>query len=335
MFISVIVPAYNAEKWLHECIDSLLNQKYPADRYEIIAVNDGSRDDSGAILDEYARRDPRVRPIHQENQGLGGARNSGIAAAVGEYFAFVDSDDRVTPDFLSAFADAARSVPGHADMVIANFAPLVNNKLLHPQPNYGSEWRNRPLNTEHHPELLLFPPAAWLRLYRRDLFAETGLRFTPRSWFEDLHLIPRLTVLARNIVYIPAVTYHYRRNPESIMNSARLARNVEMIQVLEELLDWFKARREENEFHSELEFLVIFNAFVTSSVRIARQDPHHPLLSDLYAFTERNFPNFRSNSYLKDKRFSSRGFRLSFNLIERRRYGLLRNLFRLRGLFGN
>ncbi|NLZ69803.1 MAG: glycosyltransferase family 2 protein [Clostridiaceae bacterium] len=335
MFISVIVPAYNADKWLNECIDSLLNQEYSFDSYEIIAVNDGSRDNTGTILDEYARRDPRVRPLHQENKGLGGARNSGIAAAKGEYFAFVDSDDRVAPDFLSAFATAARSIPGNADMVIANFAPFVNDKLLPPQPNYGSEWQNQPLNAENNPQLLLFHPSACIRLYRRDLFTETGLSFTPRSWFEDLHLIPRLTVLARNIVYTPAVTYHYRRNPESIMNSTRLARNIEMIQVLEELLDWFKVRQEEEKFRSELEFLVIYNAFVTSSVRIARQDPRHPLLSDLYAFTERNFPDFRKNPYLKDNRFSSRGFRLSFNLIERRRYGLLRNLFRLRGIFGS
>lgn len=94
--ISVIVPVYNVEKYLHRCVDSILNQTY--ENLEILLVDDGSTDGSGAICDEYAQRDSRVRVIHKENGGLSSARNAGIDAAKGEYLAFVDSDDWIEPE---------------------------------------------------------------------------------------------------------------------------------------------------------------------------------------------------------------------------------------------
>lgn len=91
--ITVIVPVYNVEKYLHKCIDSIINQTYK--ELEIILVNDGSPDNSASICDEYARKDNRIKVIHQKNKGLSGARNSGLEIATGEYVAFVDSDDWV------------------------------------------------------------------------------------------------------------------------------------------------------------------------------------------------------------------------------------------------
>ena len=97
--ISVIVPVYNTEKYLRRCIDSILNQTYEA--LEVILVDDGSTDGSGAVCDEYAEKDARVRAIHQKNGGISAARNAGIDAASGQYIAFIDSDDYVTGDMLA------------------------------------------------------------------------------------------------------------------------------------------------------------------------------------------------------------------------------------------
>ncbi|MYQ97215.1 glycosyltransferase family 2 protein, partial [Streptomyces sp. SID6139] len=100
---SVIVPAYQVQAYLSECLDSVLSQSYPD--LEVIAVDDGSPDACGEIIDEYAARDPRVKPLHlAENRGLGRARNAGIAQAGGEYLIFLDSDDTLTPGALAAIA---------------------------------------------------------------------------------------------------------------------------------------------------------------------------------------------------------------------------------------
>ena len=100
MDISVIVPVYNVKSYLSACLDSILNQDF--DSYEIVVVDDGSTDGSGELAEQYAsRHTDKIRVLHQENQGLGGARNTGIKDAKGEYVAFIDSDDWIKPNMLS------------------------------------------------------------------------------------------------------------------------------------------------------------------------------------------------------------------------------------------
>ena len=101
--ISVIVPVYNVEPYLRECIESILGQTYRD--FELILVNDGSTDDSGTICDEYAAQDTRIRVLHQKNSGVSVARNVGLDSVQGEYIAFVDSDDRVSKDYLAYLND--------------------------------------------------------------------------------------------------------------------------------------------------------------------------------------------------------------------------------------
>ena len=108
--ISVIVPVYRVEKYLPACIDSILNQTFTD--FELILVDDGSPDRCPEICDETAKRDARVRVIHQANQGLSAARNAGIEAARGAWLSFVDSDDFLAPDFLETLYDAAARAGG-------------------------------------------------------------------------------------------------------------------------------------------------------------------------------------------------------------------------------
>lgn len=107
-FLSVIVPVYNVESYLSRCVDSILVQK--VDGMEIILVNDGSRDSSGTICDEYARKDSRIRVLHKENGGLSSARNAGLDICRGEYIAFVDSDDWIEPDAYENMLKTAREL---------------------------------------------------------------------------------------------------------------------------------------------------------------------------------------------------------------------------------
>jgi len=99
MKISVIVPVYNAERYISRCVDSILKQTYSD--WELLLVDDGSKDNSLAILNDYGKKDSRIRTFHQENAGAGAARNVGLENAIGDYIVFIDSDDFVEPDFFS------------------------------------------------------------------------------------------------------------------------------------------------------------------------------------------------------------------------------------------
>ena len=112
MKLSVIIPVYNMTRYLRECLDSVAAQSYPD--WEAICIDDGSTDDSGAILDEYVAKDPRFRVIHKKNAGVPSARNDGIAAAQGEWVAFIDSDDSVKSEW---FAHAAALMTDDVDLV--------------------------------------------------------------------------------------------------------------------------------------------------------------------------------------------------------------------------
>ena len=119
--ISVIVPVYNVEPYLRRCVDSILRQTYR--NLEILLVDDGTKDNCGAICDAYARQDERVKVIHKENGGLSSARNAGIDASTGEYLSFVDSDDWIEPDMIKALADNMTRVSDYAgaEIICSNF----------------------------------------------------------------------------------------------------------------------------------------------------------------------------------------------------------------------
>lgn len=113
--VSVIVPVYNVEKYLHRCIDSILTQTFTD--FEVLLINDGSKDRSGEICDEYAKKDSRVKVFHKENGGVSSARNVGLDNARGDLICFCDSDDFVTKDWLALFV---KNIDGY-DAVITGF----------------------------------------------------------------------------------------------------------------------------------------------------------------------------------------------------------------------
>ena len=124
--ISVIVPVYNVEKYIGECIKSIINQDY--ENIEIILVDDGSNDKSGEICDEYALKDKRVKVIHKENGGVSSARNRGIESSTGEYIAFVDGDDYVTKDYVSYLFSLIKSKNSDVSLSMAYFTDYQNKQ---------------------------------------------------------------------------------------------------------------------------------------------------------------------------------------------------------------
>ena len=138
--VSIVVPVYNVEKYLKRCVNSLIGQSYS--NLEILLVDDGSKDSSLSICKEYELKDSRIRVFHKENEGLGLTRNYGIERATGEYITFVDSDDYLTSDAITAMLD--RAIATNADVVIANSLIIkMKYKELQYQSVYIAEMKLR------------------------------------------------------------------------------------------------------------------------------------------------------------------------------------------------
>ena len=179
--ISVIVPVYKAEQYLHRCVDSILAQSFTD--FELILVNDGSPDNCGAICDEYATKDSRVRVFHKENGGVSSARNLGLDNATGEWITFCDADDYVTPDWLMAYSDA---MVDNTDLAIQGYHIIDSDK------NVVKHLPSQKCNTIEDKQKLIVSLMCqgvygylWVKLFRRQLVEQNNIRFDTQSAFRE------------------------------------------------------------------------------------------------------------------------------------------------------
>ena len=290
---SVIVPVYNVEAYLEKCVQSILRQTERD--FELLLVDDGSTDSSGQLCEELAKKDSRVRVIHQENQGLGGARNTGIREAKGDWLLLVDSDDWIEPEILEKSLEAG--LREEADMVVFPFRSVdeEGRELAVFRENIPV---GRAFALKERKDILLTAPVAWNKLYRTAFFRETGLAYPSRVWYEDIRTTPKLMALARRMVFLGDIGYNYLQRQGSIMNSGKVARNVEIIQAFDDILPWFREHVLFAEYRQELEYLAVFHAYLTASVRVILADRKSPLLARLAAYLQEQFPTWRKNAYL-------------------------------------
>ena len=214
--ISVIVPIYKVERYLPKCVDSILKQTYS--NLEIILVDDGSPDGCGALCDEFAVRDSRIRVIHKPNGGLSDARNAGIAIASGEYFAFLDSDDYLEPDAYQAMVALAKKYDaklvcagrfdedGETGEAVLGLCPEKEEFVP------GKELVRRIFHWDH------LDSAAWDKLYARELFRE--IRYPVGRVVEDVPTTYRLVLLAGGAAMLPKPVCHYVHREQSITTAA-------------------------------------------------------------------------------------------------------------------
>lgn len=226
--ISVIVPVYNVEKYLKKCVNSILVQTYP--NIEIILVDDGSTDDSGAICDSIALVDKRIRVIHKENGGLSDARNSGISIASGKYITFVDSDDRISPDMISILHEV-----------------IISTKSDFSQCQYYFEYENGKIeeNYNEQPALCVLEKdsliesfaksgpigltvVAWGKLYKRELF--TTIKYPKGKFHEDIITMCDLILgPVSSVAVIKQPLYYYFQRSDSIIKTINEKRLIDMI----------------------------------------------------------------------------------------------------------
>ena len=320
---SVIVPVYKVEEYLEKCVQSILAQTERD--FELILVDDGSPDRCGALCDSLAQTDPRIRVIHQENQGLGGARNTGIREARGDWLLLVDSDDWIEPKILEKAMEAG--LREEADLVMFAFR-TVDEQGRELGVFREDMPKERGITLQEHKEALLTAPCAWNKLYRRSFFQGTGLAYPPRVWYEDLRTTPKLMAKAGRMVFLDEVGYNYLQRQGSIMKSANLERNREILDAFDDLLPWFRKEGLFEAYRRELEYLAVFHVYLTAGVRVALADRKSPLLRELAAYVEERFPGWRQNPYLP-KLGGKR--RLLVSLLENKWYWAVSLLFKLKG----
>lgn len=221
--ISIIVPVYKVEKYLNECIDSILAQTFTD--FEVILVDDGSPDNCPALCDAAAEKDSRIRVIHQQNKGLSGARNAGIDIARGSWLSFIDSDDSID----KAFCEKLYNAVTQADAKLA-----VSDILYFDADGSLSGYQERALRTEILPReeaahrIRLTPLVhATTKLYSRELFAD--LRFPVGQNYEDALTIPAVLEQVTEVVCVGEPLYHYRFNPNGIVRGKIGLKNLQEV----------------------------------------------------------------------------------------------------------
>lgn len=214
--ISIIVPVYNTMKYLVRCVESILNQTYK--ELQIILVDDGSTDGSGALCDDYAAKDKRIFVIHKENGGLSSARNAGLDVAAGKYIGFVDSDDYIEADM---YEKMLHEIERHsADMCIcSSYDEEENGKkdisiTEHSEIILNSEQALERLNPFYD-----FGMAVWSKLCRTEFFHD--IRFPIGKTCEDYYVTPLLFDKCKAIVYLPLPLYHYIQREGSITKNSK------------------------------------------------------------------------------------------------------------------
>ena len=239
--ISVIVPVYKVEKYIHRCVDSILGQTY--EDFELILVDDGSPDNCGAICDEYAAKDSRIVVIHQENGGLSAARNAGIdwafANSDSQWLTFIDSDDWVHPEYLQRLLDAA--LDHNASVSICGYAQTEGQEPeIEPEALVPVTWSPEEFYVEHTVNATI----ACAKLYRRNCFAQ--IRYPLGELHEDEFITYQILFRFPTVAVIQAPLYFYYVNPNSIVQSGQSRFREDKYIALEEQIRFFR----ENGFHN-------------------------------------------------------------------------------------
>lgn len=213
MKFSIVIPVYNVEKYIDKCLNSVLNQTY--EDFEVIIVNDGTKDNSQKIIDKYVNIDKRFKCFKKENGGLSDARNYGVKYAKGDYLVFIDSDDYVSEDYLNQ-VNMVLTEEKNIDVVKIKLI-IVNEE--------GKELRREDgLNKNGNVEFselvsLEFLEPAWSYIYNLNFWNKNKFEYSKGKYHEDFGLTPEILVKAKNIYYLDYYSYYYVQRPQSIMSS--------------------------------------------------------------------------------------------------------------------
>lgn len=314
--ITVVVPVYNVEKYLSKCLESILAQNF--DNYEVVIVNDGSTDNSLEIAQKYEKQYPAIiRVISQKNKGLGGARNTGIRNAKGEYILFVDSDDTIKQGMLSNLYYNIKKEDG--DIIFFGMEYIdENGKVIDTRLQFDDDYSSFTL--EEQP--FIFSKDSYIcdKMYKLSLFIENNIFFPENAWYEDLWTEPKLILHTKKMVFTKKIFYEYLQREGSIMHNSNVGKNIDMIFAVKDIIEYYKQEGVFEKYYKQLEFLTIFHVMTLCTLRVASENPNHELLKRFYDFSKEQFPKFKSSKTIKEL---SKKYRIVFKISCMKQYWIL------------
>lgn len=308
--ISIIIPVYNAEKYLKKCIDSVINQN--VESKEIILVNDGSIDNSQEIIDEYVAKYPdMIKAIKQENAGQAVARNVGIENASGEFLAFLDSDDYLEENSYQLALNKAEC--DDLDIVCFDYYEIINGKKEEKQHYF--------LNTDDVVrKYIVSETSPCNRIVKRKIFIDNNVRFLENKIYEDLATIPTLAKYTKKIGYIPDRVYDYVIRENSTMRYVTYNPKIEDIfYAVEKLYNDFKG----TEYMEELEYIYIEHLLHAASLRFFSYKEGIGNIDKVVSVMKDKFPKWRKNKYYK---MQSIKYKIICELFYHKKFGILSSI---------
>lgn len=241
--VSILVPAYNAEKTISRCLESILKQTWTD--FELVVIDDGSSDDTAHIIDEFVEADPRVSAVHKENSGVSDTRNTGLSLAKGEYVQFLDADDWITPDATRLLVRAMEE-SDECDMVIADFYRVIDRRMS----QKGDIDAEGIISRNEYAEYMMRNPAdfyygvLWNKLFKREIIEENAIRMDENlDWSEDFIFNLEYILHADSIYVLKVPVYYYVKTKGSLIyqGGSSIAKVVQMkLDVIEYYSDFYK-----------------------------------------------------------------------------------------------
>ena len=291
MKLSIIVPMYNVEAYIEECLDSLVNQTLKD--FEVLLVDDGCIDSTVSLVKPYLANYSNFHLLQKENGGLSDARNYAIPYAKGTYICFLDSDDFVEPTLYEKLVNLMDE--GDYDVCVTDIEFYYKDANKRFVMKGLSDWKASTIQKQ----ALLSPMFAWNKIYKRSLF-EDDYRYPVNTWYEDIPVTTMIFARATKIGYLQECLMHYRQREGSIMQDNQNPRVKEIFQVMEMVRENFENAGLYETYYDELEYLHIEHLRLYGMFRFIRSSSY----AECYEMAKRVmftcFPNWKKNIYLKN-----------------------------------
>ena len=288
--LTIVIPVYNVEKYIYDCLESVRKQTYKD--FNVIIVDDGSTDNSINIAEEFCNKDNRFKIISKKNGGLSDARNYGLDYVDTKYVTFLDSDDFISINTYEKLINNLET--NDNDIVVADieyYYTNINN-------NFILKGLNTKVSNDINKQSLLSPMFAWNKVYKLEYFKSINQLYPIGLWYEDIPVTTLLFTNTNKIGYVEEVLYYYRQNDDSIM-SQKSKRNEEIFKILEIVIDNFKQRNIYNKYYDEIEYLLIEHTRIYGLYRFLVQDNYKNLYNRSNMFIKTYFPKYKKNKYIK------------------------------------
>lgn len=312
MDVTVVVPVYNSEQYIERCLNSLIHQTYDRTKFEILVIDDYSRDKSKEIIKKYEEKYSCIKTRYMDkNYGVSHARNIGIKEARGKYIMFCDSDDYYESDAVSVFMQIINKYD--ADFVMANYCINKNNKDI--KINSTKFFLNMKMKKEEIISYMTLTSSA--KIIRKSLFMDSNI-FYPEDIkrCEELTVIPVVAYLAKKPIAIDNQLYHYYQRKKSVSNSNK-NKNVEDFDFFNITFNRFLKYVDEDKYKEEIRFRAIDHLIYGKTLVMLKAGIKRKKIINEIKIIEKKYPKIYKNKYLKEY---SKAKRLFIKLIEYRMF---------------